>query len=213
MSATSTRRRVLAAATAVSFGTVASAAASAQREDTMPRDQIAATDPDAEIQRLHDAIVAQQAEIDRISAENEARYELAVAHQPAEPVLRVTGMTEQEAKQIKIGDPLTEQQKADFEAWYRLWEAWRAKCDRTKAEHGYVDTATDPAEGQLTQLRDELAETPARTPRGVLLKLRAAVAIELGRECLEDTGFHYANPVVFSVIDDMEAIAGGDHVA
>src|SRR5262245_49512204 len=43
-----------------------------------------------------------------------------------------------------------------------------------------------------------------------LLKLRAAVAMELGRECLEETGIEYSTFVFISVIDDMEAIAGGD---
>ncbi len=214
MSATSTRRRVLAAATAVSFGTVAPAAASAQREDTMPRDQVAARDPDAEIRRLYDAIVAQQAAFKVATDANEEAHRLALDLCPPRPVLCVTGMTEEEAEQVKVGDPLTEQQVADFEEHTRRWRAWQAECKRIDAEHGYVDDLYSRFEGRLDELRVEMAETPARTPRGVLLKLLAAEELEFGRdELVREMG--YTGHIVISAMDDLEAIVGegGDHAA
>ena len=97
--------------------------------------------------------------------------------------------------------------------------ATNAECRRIGAETGWtarraaMEEATAEASDRLTALRDELAETSASTPRGVLLKLRAAVAMEFGRECMEETGIDYTTSIFASVIDDMEAIAGGDNVA
>lgn len=198
-SATPTRRRALAALASAAVAAPATAIAS---------------NPDAELQRLYDEVLRMDSVIERASEEEEKAHERAKRHYPPEPDMYAgTGWTREEIEHRTIADirDLNEQQRELLAANAETWQRWKRECDRIDTEHGCdaAEQASGDAMDRQRELFDQMQETPARTARGMLLKLSIAVRLD----CRPPQCF--TGEAVGSVMADLQAIAGqgGDHAA
>jgi hypothetical protein len=103
-----------------------------------------------------------------------------------------------EAKRLGIGHAVHEQQ-------LRAWNEWRAACATVDAAHGLpqIETRSAALLAELYSIEDAILEAPARSMRGVLVKLR--LLAELEEFASDDMAQNFPARMVLGLIADLEA--------